>query len=143
MWANACGAIAVNNANNILGVPTRFEDTYYRFHNDGTVFGGLIGTYPNKILKYYEEKGCSTTIYKDPSKVDPGHDAYIALYFWSNDKNPISAHYVSAEFKDGGLIIYNNTAFSNSDTRFSGFDDFKTKYNAETTYTMNNIYIRD
>ena len=109
---NACGAIAVHNANQILGYATSFEDTYYQFDQNwisSTILGGQMGTNPLSVRNYYEQKGLSATLYGVNMTIPTTHDAYIALYSYTDASGNLGAHYVAAEYDGTKFLLYNDT----------------------------------
>ncbi len=104
---NGCGAIAIYNANKILGIDTSFDEILNGFnsydlkHPIPTVAGGLLGGNPFYVQKYYENKGY-TVEWKSKSDVSKDADAYIALQFYN-----LGAHYQAGEYSDGQFHVYN------------------------------------
>ena len=93
---NACGVIAIHNANQLLGFNTRFDDLSYMMQRSSlytSIEYGLLGMNPFGLANLYEGNGAEVTIYLDPQKVSKDHDAYIAVFSY-----PVGSHYVAADY---------------------------------------------
>lgn len=93
---NGCGAIAINNANQIIGFNTDFGDLVHDLNqqpNLTTSLFGKAGMNPLVIGDYYRQNGAEVTLYTNPANVSKDHDVYIALFFHSS-----GAHYIAAEY---------------------------------------------
>ncbi|NLI53206.1 MAG: hypothetical protein GX417_02660 [Clostridiales bacterium] len=104
---NACGVIAIHNANQILGYNTEFEDLMYQMQKYSlmsTNAFGLLGMNPDVIGGIYSKAGAKVTMYFNPKDVPTDHDGYIAMFSY-----PIGAHYVAADFnkEKGTFDVYN------------------------------------
>ena len=95
---NACGVIAIHNANQLLGYKTRLDDLSYMMQRSNlysSIEYGLLGMNPVGLANLYERNGAEVTIYLDPQKVSKDHDAYIAVFFY-----PLGGHYVAANYNE-------------------------------------------
>ena len=94
---NGCGFMAIHNANQILGISSRFDETYYELNKAGdlaTNWSGKLGMNPLVIGGYYRQHGAEVTLYTNPANVPTDCDSYIALFFYSDG----GAHYVAAKY---------------------------------------------
>lgn len=103
-----CGAVAIHNANQILGFKTRADELIFwmqKYSILSTNVFGLLGVNPDVITGIYTSAGAKVTKYKDTSRVSKEHDAYIVLYYYW-----LGGHYVAAEYdsKKDCFLVYNN-----------------------------------
>jgi len=126
---NACGAIAIHNANNILGLSTNYAYLYYLLNKSWpliTTGGGYFGTKTSIISEYYKWMGCNVKSYTNMSKVSTKHEAYVIFYPWKGDKLlDFGAHYVSAKYENGKFVVYNN---SGKVEKYDTLDDFRKQH---------------
>ena len=115
MRDNACGYMAINNTNQLLGYNTDYSDTSYYLNkasNSTTLFGGQLGMNPLIIGDLYRSAGCHIALYLNKSNVPKTYDAYIMLYFYKvvNSDNKLGAHYIAVEYdpRADNFTAYNN-----------------------------------
>lgn len=107
---NGCGAIAIYNANQILGIETSFNDVLDGFNNTNgilynpTLVGGTMGGNPLYIQKYYQDQGYTANWRFDVDNVSKDADAYITLTIYNN---PLGGHYQAGIYKEQILQVYN------------------------------------
>ncbi len=117
---NGCAAVAIYNANQILGINSSFEDVLNGFnHPKGilpysmgllgvvskpTIAGGLMGGNPLYIQKYYKDQGYSATWKFNMENVSKDADAYITMVIYTN---PLGGHYQAGEYNGQTLKVYN------------------------------------
>jgi hypothetical protein len=98
---NACGAIAIHNVNQILGLNTRFDELLYSMQKEyqfTTNRSGKWGTSIDWLSGYYVSAGGTVKDYDSHSKIPNDHDAYIVMYVYKDKYGNIGAHYVAAEY---------------------------------------------
>jgi len=98
---NACGAIAIHNVNQILGLDTRFDELLYSMQKEyqfTTNRSGKWGTSIDWLSGYYVSAGGTVTDYDSHSKIPNDHDAYIVMYVYKDKYGKIGAHNVAAEY---------------------------------------------
>ena len=105
MKGNACGYMAINNANQFLGYHTNYGDTSYHLNSHSeftTLADGQLGMNPLVVGAYYRSLGCQVKCYSNVNSIPKTYDAYIMLYFYkSKDKNgndTLGAHYIAASY---------------------------------------------
>lgn len=117
MKDNACGYMAINNANQVLGDKTDFGNTSYTLNSDReftTLLGGTLGMNPLVVGSYYRSKGYRVNLFLNPSNVPKTSDAYIMLYFYKDqdiDRNEgIGGHYIAVTYNPSTdkFTAYNN-----------------------------------
>lgn len=117
MKDNACGYMAINNANQVLGDQTDFGNTSYTLNSDRdftTMLGGTLGMNPLVVGSYYRSKGYRVNLFLNPSNVPKTSDAYIMLYFYKDhdiDGNEgIGGHYIAVTYNPNTdkFTAYNN-----------------------------------
>ena len=137
---NACGAIAVHNALNILGMSKKFEGTQYlydKYWPGTTVVGGLLGTNPLPIIGQFNSMGFDTKVYYGAKNVKNDHDAYIALYVWKEGSD-LGAHYIAGEYKEGKLYVYN---YDNPTVQYDSFVDFEIENNTNKADILGELLV--
>lgn len=133
---NGCGAIAVYNANLLLGTYEPLEEVLKDFNtsnspatlpmvNTPTLVGGKMGGNPLYIQQYYEERGYSTKWHLDLADIPKDADAYITLTIYEGEvlglTLPAGGHYQAGIYEAGRLHVYNGEA---------NYTDFKDMYNS-------------
>ncbi|MPM53433.1 hypothetical protein SDC9_100201 [bioreactor metagenome] len=115
MRDNACGYMAINNTNQILGYNTAYSDTSYylnKARNITTLLDGQLGMNPLVIGDLYRSAGCHVDLYLNTSDVPKTYDAYIMLYFYKNVNNgdKLGAHYIAVDYdpRADKFSAYNN-----------------------------------
>ncbi len=102
---NGCGAIAIYNADRILGIPASFDEILNGFngckHMMRTVAFGLLGGSPFYVRKYYKSRGY-TARWKRKKDVSKDADAYIVVQFYA-----AGAHYQAGEYHSGRFHMNN------------------------------------
>lgn len=107
---NGCGALAVYNANVILGLDTSFEEVLHGFNNSKgilhhpTIAGGVLGANPLYIKKYYVSRGYFAKWNLKKTKVSKDADAYIALSLY---RKHLGGHYQAGVYNRAELNVYN------------------------------------
>ncbi len=119
MYNNGCGLIATYNSLNTLNNHKDIRDIAREFEDDGKVLGGLLGTSPYAIGKYFKKQGYDVKTYEGDETIDnlepPTADSYI-LSFWNNNRFSSAIHTVSiSKQPDGTYKVYNSDG-RNEDT---------------------------
>ena len=113
---NGCGYMAINNANQILGFQTNFDDTCFELNSQSnwtTLINGTRGMNPLVIGNYFREKGCDVDLYFDINNAPKTYDAYIMLYLYKKAEEDGTVnwggHYVAIEYDENSdnFIVYN------------------------------------
>ncbi|HML67269.1 MAG TPA: hypothetical protein PKA81_02655 [Clostridia bacterium] len=115
MRDNACGYMAINNTNQLLGYNTAYSDTSYylnKARNITTLLDGQLGMNPLIIGGLYRSAGCHVDLYLNTSDIPKTYDAYIMLYFYKNVNNgdKLGAHYIAVDYdpRADKFSAYNN-----------------------------------
>ena len=111
-WYNGCGWVATYNALILLGDP-RHPAEIVRFfeESNGTVMGGVFGTYPNTIERYIRSLGFSVdhTLFPQLSmNIDDAIKASrVSILAYAHTS---AAHYVAIEYREDidKFIVYND-----------------------------------
>ena len=107
---NGCGVIATYNAMKALGNKKDIRDIAYYFENDGQALGGLFGTNPYAIKRYFEREGYKVKSLegeKITKEKLPEADAYI-ISFWNSDNAMDALHTVAMrKTKNGKYELFN------------------------------------
>ena len=113
-WYNGCGWIATYNALIRLGSPQHPADIVRYFEESGgTVFGGVFGTYPNAIERFFRDLGYNVNHKLLPgARVDIDNEiktAGIGILAYAHTS---AAHYVMIEYResDDKFIVYNDSS---------------------------------
>lgn len=114
LYANGCGLMAIHNANVILGRNINLAKTYLHFHKKAflnTLCGGLLGTSPSAVRKYFTHAGFKVSYIKNFGRLNNAHNAYIIVYAWKKGKK-VGMHYVAMEFDSdkNSYKVYNDGA---------------------------------
>lgn len=110
---NMCGAAAIINANEALGIKTRLDNVLFEIDQNAILTTNLFGTLGMRagvIEDYYKGAGCKVTRYYYPLKIGTDHDAFIVMYFYVDTKGHIGGHYVAANYDkvNGGFKVFND-----------------------------------
>jgi len=110
---NVCGVAAIQNANQILGINTRFDELIYSIQKEYQVttnLFGKLGMSIDALCGYYINAGATVTDYDSRSRIPNNHDAYIVMYSYRTSDGTIGAHYVAAEYdkSNGCFKVYND-----------------------------------
>jgi len=110
---NVCGAAAIQNANQILGINTRFDELIYSIQKEYLVttnLFGKLGMSIDALCGYYINAGATVTDYDSHSKIPNNHDAYIVMYVYKDTNGNLGAHYVAAEYDKTNVCfkVYND-----------------------------------
>jgi hypothetical protein len=117
MKDNACGYMAISNANQVLGVKTDFGNTSYSLNSNRgftTLLGGTRGMNPLVIGPYYRSKGYRVGLYLNTSDVPKNGDAYIMCYLYyykdANGRVALGGHYIAVTYNPSTdkFTAYNN-----------------------------------
>jgi len=110
---NVCGAAAIQNANQILGINTRFDELIYSIQKEYLVttnLFGKLGMSIDALCGYYINAGATVTDYDSHSQIPNNHDAYIVMYVYKDTNGNLGAHYVAAEYDKTNVCfkVYND-----------------------------------
>lgn len=107
---NGCGVIATYNAMKALGNKKDIRDIAYYYESDGQALGGLFGTNPYAIKRYFENEGYKVKSIegeKITKEKLPEADAYIVT-FWNSDNAMDAMHTVAMRKKNDKYELFNN-----------------------------------
>jgi len=111
-WYNGCGWVSAYNALVLLGSPRHPADIVEYFETSGgTVLGGVFGTYPNAIERFFVDCGYSVNHVVFPGRrlnIDNAiKGARVAVLAYTHTS---AAHYAAIEYResDGKFIVYND-----------------------------------
>ena len=118
MKDNACGYIAINNANYVLGDKTDYGQTAYNLNSNRgvtTLLGGKSGMNPLVIGSYYRSKGYRVGLYLNTNDIPKNGDAYIMCYLYNytdrSGKVTTGGHYIAIAYDPNTKKL---TAFNNN-----------------------------
>ena len=132
MKDNACGYMAINNANQFLGYHTDYSDTSYHLNNHSeftTVADGQLGMNPLVVGAYYRSLGCQVKCFSNVTAIPKTYDAYIMLYFYKSKNkignDPLGAHYIAVSYNPSTdkFTAYNNNIYGKTEQK-DGFSQF-------------------
>jgi hypothetical protein len=132
MKANACGYMALNNVNYLLGDKTDYGHTAYTLNSNRgftTLTDGTRGMNPFVIAPYYQKKGYKVDWYLNTTDVPKNGDAYIMAYLYKfkdeNGKDATGGHYIAVAYNPStdSFTAYNNN-FDGIPEEGSNFVDF-------------------
>jgi len=124
-WYNGCGWIAAYNALIIMGDPLHPAEIVNHFETSGgTVFDGVLGTYPHAIERFFRDRGYEVRHTLFPgitTNVDNairGGSVGILAFMHTS-----AAHFVTIEYReeDDRFIVYNDS-FARRRSQSLGFE---------------------
>lgn len=156
MSSSGCGIIATYNALFALGEDVSAQsmvDLISGYEQNGAVFGGLLGTSPYQIEKYFEEKGYEVIVTRSREEeiindIGERSDTVIATVY--NDQNDIMGqlHTVSiTKDEDGRYSIHNANIKDNNgkyvvkDNNGAGYDTLMDAINNVSVINSSSIYV--
>ncbi len=114
MDANGCGIIAVINACHSLGIDLTYEevvDLIAEFEENGCVWGGMFGTSPLAIVKYFEDSPNYEVSYTTSEDIEENlncNETFIVEVYNNGHDITNGMHYVNIERRvdENGDIKY-------------------------------------
>jgi len=126
-WYNGCGWIAAYNSLIILGDPRHPAQIVNHFEtNRGTVAGGVFGTFPHAIERYFRELGYEVnhTMFPQRSAVsidDTIRASRVAVLAYMHTR---AAHFITIEYRpETGRFVILNDSFARRRSNALGFAD--------------------